>query len=606
MANQPAQIHYEIVPADPGGHVFDVSCVIANPDTHGQRFSLPAWLPGSYLIRDFAGSLMGLEASANDLPVGVQKQDKSVWQCEPCNGPLRLHYKILANDLTVRGAHLDVTHGFFDGARVFVRIHGHEDVRCTVSLDRNPNERFADWHLATSMHRVDAEPHGFGLYEAAEYAELIDHPFEMGTFHTQYFEAHGVPHQLVVTGKHHGDLTRVARDLKSICEKQMEFFGMPSPVDRYVFLLTVLGNGYGGLEHRWSSSLMAKRSSLPKFGSEKVSKGYRGFLGLASHEYFHLWNVKRIRPAPVAESDLSREAYTRQLWIFEGITSYYDDMFLLRSGVIETPSYLQLISDTATTVWSGSGRFTQCLADASFDAWIKFYKRDDSAPNTQVSYYTKGALVALGLDLTIRAGSNNRKSLDDVMRVVWEQHGKTDVPLPDGRFEEIAAEVSGVSLQDYFDRVIRDVEDPPLADLLDQVGVEFLTLPLADGATRAAKNEQADVTPALHVGTRNVNGRLCLSTIYTHGPAHRAGLASGDELVAIEGIRVTAANYASLLAQYRPGEVITVEAFRRDELRHFSVELDPPPRTAVRIKLDDMAGDAAIEARQLWLNGTTL
>ncbi|MDH3768905.1 MAG: peptidase M61, partial [Gammaproteobacteria bacterium] len=347
MASQPARVHYKIVPVDPGGHIFDVNCVIATPDPDGQRLSLPSWIPGSYLVRDFAGSLVDLEAHCNGQPVEAQKIDKSAWQCAPCDGALTVHYHIYANDLSVRGAHLDITHGYFNGPRVFLRVDGQEDARCTVRVERNPNERFGEWHLATSMRRADAEPQGFGVYEAADYEELIDHPFEMGTFQTQYFEAHGIPHQLVVTGKHHGDLGRVARDLKSICEQQMEFFGLPAPIDRYVFLLTVLGSGYGGLEHRWSSSLMARREDLPCCGQEKVTDNYRSFLGLASHEYFHLWNVKRIRPAAVAESDLSREAYTRQLWVFEGITSYYDDMFLLRSGAISVDAYLQLISNTA-------------------------------------------------------------------------------------------------------------------------------------------------------------------------------------------------------------------------------------------------------------------
>jgi len=606
VTRQLAQIHYEIIAADPGGHVFDVHCTIASPDPQGQCVSLPSWTPGSYLVRDFAGHVIELAASSAGEPVRVQKSDKSTWRIESCDGPVDIHYRVYANDLTVRGAHLDSTHGFFNGPCIFLRVHGQEEARCTVQVERNPNERFAEWHLATSMHRLDAAPHGFGLYQAADYRELIDHPFEMGTFQTQYFEAHGVPHQLVVTGRHRGDLVRVARDLKLVCEYQMELFGMPPPVDRYVFLLTVLGSGYGGLEHGWSSSLVAGRNDLPRFGADKISDEYCGFLGLASHEYFHLWNVKRIRPAPVAESDLAREAYTRQLWIFEGITSYYDDLSLYRSGVIDLDAYLTLVSNMATRVWMGDGRLTQSLADASFDAWVKFYKRDDNAPNTQASYYTKGALAALGLDLTIRQRSDARYSLDDVVRAVWEQHGRTDIPLPEGRFEEIAAEVCGVELSDYFDAVIRGVDDPPLADLFARVGLSFDLMALRDGDTRSPKKTPAENLAALHVGTRNVNGRLCLSTVYTHGPAHRAGLASRDELVAIEGMRVTPANYHKLLSCYRPGDVVAIEAFRRDELHRFSVELDPAPHSAVRVALDGEAQAASVELRHLWLHGETL
>ncbi|MBT8131810.1 MAG: peptidase M61, partial [Gammaproteobacteria bacterium] len=564
MSKEAAKVHYRITPVDPGGQVFEVSCVIAKPDPAGQRLSLPSWIPGSYLVRDFAGSILSLDAKCDGKPVTVSKTAKSAWQCEPCSGALSVHYKVLANDFTVRGAHLDMNHGFFNGTSVFLRVEGMDDARCTVRVERNPHERFKDWHLATSMQRLDAEPHGFGVYQAQNYDELIDHPFEMGTFQTQFYEAHGVPHQLVVTGLHHGDLSRVARDLKAICEQQMEFFGLPAPIDRYVFLLTVMGKGYGGLEHRWSSSLMASRDDLPGYDEEKVSDSYRAFLGLCSHEYFHLWNVKRIRPAPVAESDLRSEAYTRQLWIFEGVTSYYDDLFLVRSNAIEESSYLQLIENTATRVLSGSGRLEQSLSDASFDAWIKFYKRDDNAPNTQVSYYTKGALAALGLDLLIRSRSQGEKSLDQIMRHVWEHHGQKDIPLAEGQFEQIAADVSGMDLQDYFDKVIRGVEDPPLADLFKEFGLSFKMHALADGETQPQRSA-ADLPdrPAMHVGLRNAIDRVFLTTIFTHGPAHRAGLCSGDELVAINGMRITPASYKEILGRYRAGDTIEVDVFRR-------------------------------------------
>lgn len=600
-----AKIHYQIVPADPGGHIFEVHCHIAEPDADGQRLSLPAWTPGSYLVRDFAGHVIELEASCGGDETGVSKADKSSWQCAPCKGPLLVHYRVYAKDLSVRGAHLDSTRGFFNGPCIFLRVHGQENQRCTVHMERHGHDRFSGWRLATSMRRLDAEPHGFGLYEAADYDELIDHPVETGEFETQYFEAHGVPHQLVVSGRHHSDLARVARDLKAVCEYQMELFGLPAPIDRYVFLLTVLGSGYGGLEHRWSCAMMASRGDLPAYGSDEVTDAYRGFLGLASHEYFHLWNVRRIRPAPVAESDLSREAYTRQLWIFEGITSYYDDLSLLRAGVISSDSYLDLVSNMATRVWSGRGRFTQSLADASFDAWVKFYKRDHNAPNTQVSYYTKGALAALGLDLTIRERTADACSLDDVMRAVWQQYGLTDTPLPEGRFEQLCTEVCGTDLGDYFDSVIYGVTDPPLDELLARLGVTFTMLPLPDGQNRPPVKPPTGNVPALHIGFANDNGKLMVTTVFQHGPAHRAGLASGDELLALEGVRVTPDNYQQLLSRYRPRDLVRIDVFRRDELLRFTAELDPAPPAAVRVAIDSDAGSASVEIRRLWMQGKT-
>ena len=606
MVSPSEQVHYEITPADPGAQLFEVSCRIAQPDAGGQRIELPTWIPGSYLVRDFAGKITRLEADTDAGPVAVEKVSKSAWQCAPCDGPLTVRYQVYANELNVRGAHIDFTHAYFNGPLVFVRPSGLGEVACTVAIRACADPRTQDWRVATSMPQQDVDEAGYGVYRAADYDELIDHPVEIGTFETQYFEAHGIPHQIVVTGRHSGDLARLGRDVKKICEAHIDLFGAPAPIDRYVFLLTVVGEGYGGLEHRWSSSLIACRDELPRFEQDTISERYRRLLGLFSHEYFHLWNVKRIRPAPVAHSDLSTEAYTRDLWIFEGITSYYDDLALLRSGVIDLKSYLELLSNTASVVWLGRGRFTQSLAESSYDAWIKLYKRDDNFPNTQVNYYTKGAMVALALDLLIRARSGSARSLDDCMRVLWQRHGAADEPLAEGVFESIAAETSGVELKDFFNAVVRGVADPPLAELLAEVGCRFDTAPVRDGERKPLKREAGTpVPPALQVGTRAVGGRIVLTTIYADGPGQHAGLCSGDELVALNGLRVTADNFQRVIEHFRPGQTIAVDFFRRDELHRAEATLDPAPDAGVAVSVDEGAGAAAVERRRLWLEGQT-
>ncbi len=606
MATSGNNLHYEITPADLGAQLFDVSCRIATPDPQGQRVELPAWIPGSYLVRDFAGKITRIEASTAAGPVAVEKRSKTVWQCAPCDGPLTVSYQVYANDLNVRGAHIDITHAYFNGPLVFVRPNGFGDSQCTVAIGRCPDPRTDNWRLATSLRQLDVDADGFGVYQAADYDELIDHPVEIGTFQTQYFEAHGVPHQIVVTGRHNGDLARLGRDVKKICEAHIDLFGAPAPVDRYVFLLTVLGEGYGGLEHRWSSSLIARRDELPRFDEVKITESYRRLLGLFSHEYFHLWNVKRIRPAAVAHSDLLSEAYTRDLWVFEGVTSYYDDLALLRSGVIDLDAYLELIGRTASVVWLGRGRFTQSLADSSYDAWIKLYKRDDNFPNMQVNYYTKGALVALALDLLIRVRSNFARSLDECVRAMWQRHGVTGEPLGEGAFESIVEEVSGVELKDFFNAVVRGVADPPLAELLSEVGCEFESAPVRDGEPKPLKlTADTPVPPALQVGTRAVDGHVMLTTVYAGGPAQHAGLCSGDELVALNGLRVTAANLQQVIDTFRPGQTVTVDFFRRDELHRVEATLDAAPDAGVVVSLDNNAGADVIERRRLWLEGKT-
>ena len=314
----------------------------------------------------------------------------------------------------------------------------------------------------------------FGGYRAATYDELIDHPVEMAPFALVSFDAGGARHDVAVTGRIRADLDRVARDLARICQWQIDLFaGAPggrAPFDRYLFQVAAVGDGYGGLEHRASTSLLCRRDELPATGDTGVSEGYRNFLGLASHEYFHSWNVKRIKPAAFSPYDLAREGYTRQLWAFEGITSYYDDLALVRSGVIEPPSYLELLGRAITTVLRTPGRRRQSVAESSFDAWIKFYRPDENTPNAVVSYYAKGSLVALALDLVLRRTGS---SLDAVMRALWQRYGQAGVGVPEGAILAIASELAGRELADFFGRYVDGTEDPPLAELLAGFGVTF-------------------------------------------------------------------------------------------------------------------------------------
>lgn len=596
-----APVRYRIEPADPAAHLFTVVCRVEEPDPAGQLVSLPAWIPGSYVVRDFARHVVQLAAAAGGEAIAISRADKSSWRCAPCSGPLELRYEVYAYDLSVRGAYLDLTRGYFNGPCVFLRVHGHEDRACVVDVRPPSDDRCGGWRVATSMARDGADVHGFGPYRAADYAELIDHPVELGHFDVVPFEVRGVPHELVVSGRHRGDLARVVQDLVPICEQHMSLFAMPPPIDRYVFLLLLVGNGYGGLEHRWSSSLVARRDDLPQPGEKGVSRSYCTFLGLASHEYFHLWNVKRIRPAAVARSELREEAHTELLWVFEGITSYYDDLALVRSGRIDAERYLGLVGDTATRVWQSPGRFRQSLADSSFDAWTKLYRQNENSPNAMISYYTKGALAALALDLTIRRESGGERSLDDVMRAVWARHGQPDEPVEEEDFERLVAGVTGLDLAAFFDLAVRGTEDLPLAELLAHFGVRFECLALRDGETRLAADAPAN-PPALNVRLAESGGRLSFTSVLSAGPAEAAGIAAGDELVAIDGLRVASlADYHRVLGRVAPGERVRVAAFRRDELLELEAVVGEAPRQACRLTLDPAADEAACRRREAWL-----
>jgi len=389
---------------------------------------------------------------------------------------------------------------------------------------------------------------------------------------------------MVFTGMAPGlDLERIATDVRRICETQIALFEpdtLAAPfldsAGRYVFLTMITGDGYGGLEHRASTALMTSRNDLPVRGKPEQTDGYRSFLGLVSHEYFHTWNVKRIKPAAFAPYDLSRENYTRLLWVFEGFTSYYDDLMLLRSGVITLDDYLRLVAKNITTVLRGPGRLKQSVAESSFDAWTRFYRQDENSPNALVSYYSKGALVAMGLDLTIRHATGGARSLDDVMRLMWRRYGRDfyagcPVGIREDEMPMLIQEATGVDVRDYLARHADGREDVPLDRLLATQGFQLEWKPESE-------------LPSLDVRTRVNGNEVVLATVYEGGAAHRAGLSAHDILVAIDGLRVNSqAALDQILRRYHPGNTIRVHVFRRDELREFSLTLSSPPSIACTI-----------------------
>jgi predicted metalloprotease with PDZ domain len=602
----PVPVRYRILPRDPHAHLFEVTCTVEDPAPDGQSFRLPAWIPGSYLIRDFARNVVACRAEGPQGPVPVAKEDKLTWRCGPCQGPLSVTCEVYARDLSVRGAHLDPGHGYFNGPSVFLYPVGREGRPCEVEVLGPPGDAYREWRVATTLCPVAADASGFGRYAAESYEELADHPVEMGTFTVVPFTACGVPHEVVLSGRHGADGERLAADLRRVCEYQIHLFGEPPPFERYLFLVTVLGEGYGGLEHRASSSLLCRRRDLPRHGEREVGEDYRGFLGLASHEYFHAWNVKRIRPAAFVPYDLTREVHTTLLWAFEGITSYYDDLTLLRAGLIEPDDYLQLLAQTVTRVWRTPGRFLQSLAEASFDAWIKFYRPDENTPNVTVSYYAKGALVALALDLTLRRETGGRGSLDGVMRWLWERYGRTGVGVPEDGVERAAEAVAGRPLGALFDTWVRGTADPPLQELLAGFGVDLRLRPAEsqeDKGGRPAQRPEWQERAVIGARVEPAEGGARLAQVYSGGAARAAGLSAGDVVVAVDGLRVTHATLEGLVGSYAPGAVVRVHAFRRDELLEVPLTLATAPADTCVLSLVDDVDEPTRVRREAWLRG---
>ena len=562
---------YRIACAHPGAHLFKVRLTVAAPDSAGCQLSLPAWIPGSYMIREFARHIVSLSARCGRAPVTLEKIDKHTWRAAPCTGTLTIEYEVYAYDLSVRAAYLDETRGFFNGTGVFLRVAGQEHTAHAVEIVAPVGRAYSTWRVATALPRVRGTPaYGFGRYQAENYGALIDHPVEMGRFTLTEFSACGVPHAVAITGRHDCDATRLTADLKRICQAQIRLFHgahadqRDVPFESYLFLVLALGDGYGGLEHRASTALICTRNDLPHAAQKKeTGERYRTFLGLCSHEYFHAWNAKRIRPAAFTPYDLTQENYTRLLWAFEGFTSYYDDLVLVRAGVISLTEYLDTLARTIRQVLRGAGRNKQAVAESSFDAWIKYYRQDENAPNAIVSYYTKGALVALCIDLMLRQDSGGRQSLDDVMRNLWRDYGATGKGVPENGIEQAVFAVGsaqlGRRLAAFFDYAVHGTAPLPLQNLLKRAG---FALRVAPGSA-----------PSLGVRSAAAVDGIKLTHVLDGGGAQAAGLSAGDVIIAIDEVKVTALSLEEQLARKSVGAQVLIHAFRRDELIARSVLL---------------------------------
>ena len=595
-------IDCRVEPDDLHGHHYRVTLRVPLPAAL-QAFTLPVWIPGSYLVREFSRHLMGLQALQGGRPLPVEQLAKSRWQVR-CSGraALTLRYRVYAFDPSVRAAFLDAQRGFFNGTSLFLRLEGRADEPHRLTLGRLP----AGWSVATAM-RPTALAAGaprprpaLRRFQAADYDELVDHPVAIGRFWRGGFEAGGVPHELVVGGAWPMlDGPRLLADAQRICERQQAFWHGAarvagprgaSPFDRYVFLLWAAEDGQGGLEHRASSALLAPRRDLPVAGVAPQGDGYLRLLGLISHEYFHAWNVKRLKPAELAAIDYGRENHTRLLWFFEGFTSYYDDLMLRRAGLVDDAQYLRLLARNVDAVAATPGRLQHSLEDASFEAWTKFYRSDENTPNTTVSYYAKGALVALALDLSLR---RHGRSLDALMRALWSASGGGPIAQADigSALRVLAGSRHGAALDRELLGWVRGTAELPLAELLDGVGVRW-----------------HDEPPALAAGlglrlSEGAFSGVQVRSVLAGGAAMHAGVSAGDELLAVDGWRIRRLDDAlGWVGRGKPFDLLLVRDQRLLRLR-LQPGAAPTLPGSVQLRLQDKPAAAVLACRRAWLDG---
>ena len=581
----------------PGTHLYEITMEIDAGDSTSIDLVLPVWTPGSYLVREFSRHVRDFSAKEKKIsskgrggrPLAVEKVAKNRWRLSlpskksSSSSSVLVSYRVYAHELTVRTSHLDASHGYGNGANLFFYVEGRKDEPQEVAFDL-PKA----WKTSMPL------PARGGVFRAASYDELVDSPFECGTHRTFDFRVKGVPHTLAIWGNGNDDAARLTRDLKKLVLQAASLFG-GLPYERYLFLAHLAPGARGGLEHRASQSVAVDPWA---FGPEKA---YRGTLLLFSHELFHAWNVKRIRPAALGPFDYTKEVHTKDLWALEGVTSYYEVLLAVRAGLL-TPA--QGFEEWMTS-WTGHletpGRAVQSAEAASFDTWIRFYRPDENSVNVAESYYRRGQLLGLALDLSLRGATAGRRGLDDVMRLLWRRWGSKGKGYPEGAVEDAVARTLGsaAKARRFFDRYIRGTDTPDLAKLLPAAGLELRLVPESEEGV----NQESPVRTRGDFGwkTKTENGRLLVAEVREGGAARSGGVNTGDELVAVDDVRATEDFLRRKAAETRPGVRVRVTVLRRDRLATFGLVLGSRKAGVWKIT---PAKDAAPAARRLarrWL-----
>ena len=532
LANTASQITYEVINANLNSHIYTVICRVECPNKD-QIINFPQWIVGSYMIRDFAKNLQNLQAIQNNKTITFTQLTKSSWKLHCTEGhALSFTYKIYAHDASVRGAWLDQSRAFFNGTSLFFEIDGHLDseylVRLNSMLLSPSNNQFTEeWRVFTQLDPVKVNKDGWGLYKAQSFQTLADSPVLIGAPWVGEFKVRDITHRFVITGTPPSfDGNKLLTHSQKICETVIDFWHPSNKpaIDNYLFILNASQDGYGGLEHKNSTVLQCKRADLPNIHKSDLSDGYIGLLGLISHEYFHTWNVKRLRPTEFTHYKFDTENYTELLWLFEGFTSYYDDLLLRRSGLINDLQYLKLVNKNIQQVLQTPGRFVQSVAQSSFDAWVKYYKPDENTPNSTVSYYSKGALIALCFDLKLRSF---KSSLDEVMRELYKR--SKGGPIGELEFAQVLNDLSGYSWRKEIKSWVHGIMDPPFEELLLENGIQVLKAP-------------DPLQLQLGIRTDDSKSNVHIKHVLSNGIAERSGFVPGDEWIGVE-VSDTAGHY---------------------------------------------------------------
>ena len=572
----------------PHTHLYEVAI---SADTAGASttFRMPGWTPGSYLVREYARHVQDVTAvDEQGSPLGVEKIDKAGWTVHANTDRVTLKYRVYAHDLTVRTSHLDGTHGYFNGANVFMSPDGQSASPATLEVSVPEG-----WTVSVALPRVEE---GKNIFRVVDFDELVDSPVECGTHEEHHFEAAGVTHRWASWGDDSFDITPLLPDVTTIIEEEVALFGeLPEDIDDYLFIAHVQERRNGGLEHKKSQTLGIDRRSVSHMPS------YEDFVCLVTHEYFHLWNVKRIRPVGLGPFDYNKENYTPLLWMMEGFTGYYDTLLPIRAGLIPVKRYFEVVGERIGKLRSVPGRHVRSLEESSFDAWVKLYRPDENTGNSVVSYYLKGEMAAWLLDLTIRRETDGERSLDDVMRFFWHRQRDTGAAIDPADVDRFFQEATGLDLKEAVDSWARGRNDLPFEKLLPTVGLELKGGYKKTYDRRRMGEDEKAPAPWLGITTQIKSGKCTVATVRSDGPGYDAGVYAGDELIAINLERVSQGSWKGHLALYRPGDEVQLTLARRKQLVTVNVTLAEMPFDTFTVGVSSEANAAQRTLLEAWL-----
>lgn len=542
-----ADLRYTLSMPEPHTHYFEVEVELSGARQNYIDYKMPVWAPGSYLVREFAKNVEGFSATdKSGKALRHEKISKNTWRVYSNKADaVRVRYKVYAFEMSVRTSFLDASHGYVNGTSMFMYPEGYQKQQGTLVV-----QPYKDWKTVST----GLKSAGSFTYTFPDYDVLADSPLEIGNHEVLRFEAGGVPHEVAMYGEGNYEPARLLADMKKVVEESISLMGK-LPVDRYVFIVHNLHRGGGGLEHLNSTTLQTSRWN---YGTEQ---GYSGFMALVAHEYFHLWNVKRMRPAPLGPFDYDKENYTRLLWVSEGITSYYDDLLTQRAGLMSTKRYLDVVAGSITSVENTPGNQVQTVAESSFDAWIKYYRRNENTNNAEVSYYTKGGVLGQMLNMEIMKNTKGDKSLDDVMRYMYDRYyTKLNRGFTEQEFKEALERFAGRKLDDFFQNYVHGTKTPDYNQYFEAAGLHLVN-----------QNEGV-LNLNWGAGTALENGRTIVKTVARGSSTYEGGLNVNDELIAIDGYRVES-DFSPLISGRAIGDKVLVTVARDGKLLELQIPI---------------------------------